>query len=201
MEITGTPPVRCPNCGNYYAPGNGGCPYCGDTSVIGAAHIGKTEPASASWSGNDNVYSSSTLPADDNSGHSSGNFQPTHIGGVVNVPGGSEPVVGWLVCIDGPARGMDYRLHSGYNNIGREEGDIRISGDMQISRREHARVAFDADGAIFYIAPGSGRNIIKVNGKAVLNAVELANYDVISIGTSKLIFVALCGERFMWGRE
>lgn len=135
----------------------------------------------------------------DNSGN--GSFQHTQIGGGLNVPGGTEPVVGWLVCIEGPARGSDYRLHVGYNNIGREEGDVRISGDMQISGSDHARIAFDSDDAVFYIAPSAGRNIIKVNGKAVLNAAELKNYDVITIGTSKLIFVALCGEHFMWGRS
>ena len=42
--------------------------------------------------------------------------------------------------------------------------------------------------------------LIKVNGKTVLNAVELHNYDVISVGTTKLVFVALCGEHFQWKR-
>ena len=46
-----------------------------------------------------------------------GDFQHTIIGGGLNVDGGVEPVVGWLVCIDGPSRGSDYRLHAGYNYI------------------------------------------------------------------------------------
>lgn len=30
------------------------------------------------------------------------------------------PVVGWLVVIEGLCRGTDYRIHTGYNYIGRE---------------------------------------------------------------------------------
>ena len=47
----------------------------------------------------------------------------------------------------------------------------------------------------------AGRNLLKVNGKTVLNAVELNRYDIISIGTTKLMFVPLCGEHFSWKKE
>src|SRR5690242_13732720 len=30
-----------------------------------------------------------------------------------------DPVVGWLVCVEGPDRGKDYRLHSEKNFVGR----------------------------------------------------------------------------------
>ena len=128
-------------------------------------------------------------------------FQPTMIGGDLNVPGGVEPVVGWLVCVEGPMRGNDYRLHAGYNYIGRELGDVRISGDQQMSRQNHAMVAFDDADGIYYAGPSAGRNLLKVNGKTVLNAVELNRYDIISIGTTKLMFVPLCGEHFSWKKE
>ena len=126
----------------------------------------------------------------------SGNFTPTE------APGGpfpgTVPVVGWLVCVEGPMRGLDYRIHAGYNYIGREVGDIHIAGDMQISRQNHAMVAFDAEEQSYYVGPSAGRNLIKVNGKTVLNAMELHSYDVISIGSTKLLFIGLCGEKFRW---
>ena len=77
---------------------------------------------------------------------------------------------------------------------------MRIGGDQQISRRSHAMIAFDDVDAVYFVGPSAGRNLIKVNGRTVLNAMELKNYDVITIGTSKLIFVALCGEHFNWGK-
>lgn len=123
----------------------------------------------------------------------------TIIGGDEAAPDGqSEPVVGWLVCVEGPVRGTDYRIHAGYNYIGRELGDIHIPGDQQISRQNHAMIAYDSSERLFYVGPSAGRNLIKVNGKTVLNAVEIKSYDIISIGTTKMMFVALCGEQFSW---
>ena len=79
-------------------------------------------------------------------------------------------------------------------------GDVRIAGDQQISRQNHAMIAYDDTDIVYYVGPSAGRNLNKVNGKTVLNAVELHNYDVISVGTTKLVFVALCGEHFQWKR-
>ena len=43
------------------------------------------------------------------------------------------PVVGWLVCIEGNDRGRDFRLHSGYNSIGKNaENDVSIPSDGTI---------------------------------------------------------------------
>ncbi len=127
-------------------------------------------------------------------------FSATIIGGEV---GGmnTAPVVGWLVCTDGPMRGEDFRLHAGYNYIGREVGDVRITGDLKVSRQNHAMIAFDDEDLTFYAGPAEGRNLLKINGKAVLNAIELHSYDTIAIGSTKLIFVALCGEHFDWRKE
>ena len=126
---------------------------------------------------------------------------PTIIGGDTADGNQVEPVVGWLVCIDGPVRGNDFRIHAGYNYIGREMGDIHIQGDLQISRQNHAMIAFDSSEGVFYVGPSAGRNLMKVNGKTILNAVEIKNYDIISIGTTKLMFVALCGPHFGWNKE
>src|SRR5262249_23182140 len=45
-----------------------------------------------------------------------------------------EPVVGWLVCIKGPNKGRDYRLHSDVNKLGRAPNmDVCVEGDQTIS--------------------------------------------------------------------
>lgn len=47
-----------------------------------------------------------------------------------------EPVVGWLVCIDGYDKGKDYKLKTEKNFIGRTpEMDVCIEGDNSISRK------------------------------------------------------------------
>ena len=112
---------------------------------------------------------------------------------------GIDPVVGWLVCLEGKDKGRDYRIHSDNNYIGRAENmDIVILNDDTITRVNHAIISYDMREKIFYFAPGSGRGIVRVNGKAVLSAVELAATDQIDIGNTKLVFVPFCGEDFSW---
>lgn len=149
-----------------------------------------------------------TIPAPQGNGFVTGDFgpgrrvedyddatQPTIVGGIA----GFSPVAGWLVCIDGPAKGTDYRVRAGYNYIGRAEHmDIRVTGDNQIGRERHAMIAYDQEEKVFFFGPADGKSIVRLNGKMVMVPSEIHAYDVITIGTTKLMFVPLCGERFNW---
>ncbi len=199
---------QCPN-GHYYNSAlHPTCPICAQGSIPPTEPFPATSAPGGTYTAdppymaeNPGFPRTEPVSVDRSVSTPSTPFQPTMIGGDLNVPGGVEPVVGWLVCVEGPMRGNDYRLHAGYNYIGRELGDVRISGDQQISRQNHAMVAFDDADGIYYAGPSAGRNLLKVNGKTVLNAVELNRYDIISIGTTKLMFVPLCGEHFSWKKE
>lgn len=110
-----------------------------------------------------------------------------------------RPVAGWLVCIDGPEKGKDYRIHEENNYIGRStEMDICIRSDDTVSRENHAIVAYDVRDRVFYFAPCRGASIVRHNGRAVFNNVELKNGDRIEIGQGTFLFVPLCGENFQW---
>lgn len=112
---------------------------------------------------------------------------------------GFMPVVGWLVCIDGPEKGRDYRIHPENNYIGRHESnDICIRGDEKVSRERHVMVVYDSEDRMFYLGAPAGTNIVRLNGKPVLEAKELHAYDIITIGSTKLMFAPFCGERFGW---
>lgn len=121
--------------------------------------------------------------------------QPTITAGIA----GFTPVTGWLVCIDGPAKGTDYRVRAGYNYIGRAKHmEICISGDNQIGHERHAMIAYDQEEKVFFFGPADGKSIVRLNGKMVMVPAEIHAYDIISIGSTKLMFVPLCGERFNW---
>ena len=110
-----------------------------------------------------------------------------------------RPVVGWLVCVEGADRGRDYHIRDGYNTIGREPGnDIAIQNDNYISREKHAMIAYDRREKIFFFGPAEGRNIVRLNGKLLMQASEIKPYDMIDFESTKLIFVPFCGERFNW---
>lgn len=112
---------------------------------------------------------------------------------------GIDPVVGWLVCTQGPHRGSDFRLHSERNFIGRSESmDVTLKNDDAVSRDNHAIVSFDTKKSIFRIYPGDGRGIVYLNEDEVVTGQQLEPYDVIELGQSKLIFIPLCGDKFQW---
>lgn len=124
-----------------------------------------------------------------------GETQPNGVTGVA----GFDPIVGWLVCVKGPNRGRDYRLHSGTNYIGSsKEMDICIDNDKTISRHRAASISYDEKGQVFFIQKGEGRNLIYLNGSAVRSDADLAIYDHIVIGSTELVFVPLCCEKFSW---
>ena len=108
----------------------------------------------------------------------------------------------WLVCIEGATKGTDYRIHSQNNYIGRSARmDISIPGDPHISAENSAIIAYDNEDRTFYFGPCSGRNIVRVNGKPALSVEKIEAYDVLTVGTTKLLFVPLCGDRFDWNEK
>lgn len=110
-----------------------------------------------------------------------------------------EPVVGWLVCIEGLNRGRDYCVRSGQNSIGRApENDICISGDPGISRERHVLITYDSATRTFCLTPGYSRALARVNGHPLLSSTPLKLHDQIELGVTKLLFVPFCGDAFSW---
>lgn len=115
-------------------------------------------------------------------------------------PGHVPPVVGWIVALSGPCRGTDYRIHVNYNYIGREEGDICVHGDHAISAVRDSSIAYVAKTDRFYIAHEQGLNTILVNDEPVMGGGrELADHDIVTIGSTQFIFIRLSGPDFSWG--
>jgi hypothetical protein len=128
-------------------------------------------------------------------------------GGVANVTvgifqrhaEGVNPVTGWIVCIEGVNKGRDYRLHSDRNMLGRAANmDVCIEGDETISREDHCQIAFSPRSKTFTLIPGTGRNLIYLNGEDVFEARPLKPYDRIDLGASGFLFIPFCGGDFMW---
>lgn len=115
---------------------------------------------------------------------------------------GIQPVTGWLVCVEGPQHGQDYRIMAEKNFIGRaEEMQIRIIGDNSVSRRNHAVIVYDPKKRSFFLLPGDASGLAYHNDEAVYSPTELNAYDLIQLGKSKFVFVPLCGTHFEWGNS
>ncbi len=134
-----------------------------------------------------------------NLGNSYGNA-PSSNSGAQPANSLSDPVVGWLVIIQGPGSGNALALGYGANSIGRANTNrIKLEfGDDLISRNSHAVLTYDPRGRKFYIQQGSGAGLIYIADKPVLTSRELEARTRILIGNTILYFLPLCGDGFDW---
>lgn len=123
--------------------------------------------------------------------------------GEAAAPATDDPVVGWLVVIDGPGRGNAVALGVGRNSIGRDSSE-RVSlafGDMEISRQQHLVITYDHRSRRFFAQPGSGQNLAYIGDEPILGTLELTPFSDISMGSTTVRFVALCGKEFDWSAD
>ena len=115
--------------------------------------------------------------------------------------GENPPCVGWVVIITGHERGKDFRLHNGYNYIGRRVGDIIIK-DPAISAENDSSISYAWQTKKYYVSHEYGKNMVFLNGRPVSGqGAELKDHDIITVGTTKLMFIGFCGEKFSWEDE
>ena len=158
------------------------CPFCGKEGLVHGegTTVGINPDSGELWASDSNDDSDVTKPV-----------------GINNQ--GFDPVVGWLVCIDGKAKGKDYSIKGANNFIGRDRKmDIYIEGDDKISRDKHAILTFDPKNINFWAKPGGGKGLLYVNEELVNTEKKLTANDVIELGETKLLFVPLCDEQFKW---
>lgn len=111
---------------------------------------------------------------------------------------GNDFVTGWLVCTGGPERGRDYRLHHGFNRIGRSmDMDVFVAEDPAISRDTHCSVVYDARANRFYAVPGKG-TLTYVNQELLECQHVLTGGDELQIGDSCFEFIPYCREGHTW---
>ena len=165
---------KCPNGHFYDASKHQQCPYCKGLGNV----VGVTVPVERPHRIETN---------------------PNATVAVIQKQLGIDPVVGWLVCVEGVEKGRDYRLHTDNNYIGRDPSmDVCISGAETISRARHAVITYDFESKTFYLTPKDGRSNPCLNGKPVMTMVELKANDRIRLGQTTLLFFPLCSDAFDW---
>ena len=64
-------------------------------------------------------------------------------------------------------------------------------GDESISREEHAFITYDEEQRCFYLQHGGKSNLVRLGSEPVLTPAELKPNDLIRIGRTTLLFVAV----------
>ncbi len=114
---------------------------------------------------------------------------------------GNDFVTGWIVTLDGTQAGRDYRLHHGFNRIGRDiDMDIVIDDDTGIANRNHCSVVYDEKSIKFYLCPGMG-TLTYLNHTLLEDCTVLNEHDVIQIGSTSFEFIPFCREGRIWERN
>jgi hypothetical protein len=184
--------IRCEK-GHYYDPKkHTKCPFCAEQAIKFGPRRLTIEPSSDERT---SPYDHQPPPGRPRVGDD----VPTRPPHLVPDSAKIDPVVGWLVAIAGPEKGRDYRIRSENNTIGRSpDMHISIPGDDAISRERHSVITFDPQRNAFHLSPGESRGLVYLNGEALLSHKQLAPYDEIMLGETKLLFVPLCGDKFKW---
>jgi hypothetical protein len=114
----------------------------------------------------------------------------------------ADPVVGWLVVLDGPGKGNFRPVFEGSNTIGRS-GSQRVPidfGDDAISSEKQAFLTYDERKRSYQLVPNLERpNLVYHNDAALTSNVDLKHHDKVMLGRTTLLFVPLCGPDFDWG--
>ena len=206
---------QCPNGHLYDDAKNSSCPYCtngggvnvtvplseGQPPQMGANPFPQTAPldgfgAQDYVAPQPQVAASPDFPATAPVGEQFA--ATTYKDDIVNENGIVE-VRGWLVCLEGAKRGVDFKIHGEKNTIGRGSGnDIKLEFDSSISKGVNAIISYDLRNNKFFIFLGESKNNIYVNDQLLMTPIELKDYDVIEIGSTKLIFRSLCNDIFNW---
>lgn len=149
--------------------------------------LDKVRNASANSEGKTMSYFSAVNRDSQDSVKSEKHFSPT------------EPVVGWLVCIQGNHFGESFNIGAGMNSIGRSDTNrIVLDRDMSVSREKHALITYEPKHRKFYVKPGDSSGLTYVNDEYITETKGIVARDIIELGSSKFIFIPLCGEDFTW---
>jgi len=109
-------------------------------------------------------------------------------------------VVGWLVGLNGSARGEAFGVRIGRNVIGRDRhSDIVIDDDQASSH--HADLVFRPEERRFILMDHNSTNGTYVNDVEIEPRRDLIPKDVVRIGAHRFLFMPLCDEGFFWDEE
>lgn len=195
--------IKC-NYGHFYdADRFATCPHCAEGNVMSPTIPAEDTAFGTTVMDTSNVIlpteplTETTTTVDDSVDDQPSDIQKTV--GFFEGDLGLEPVVGWLVCIEGSHIGKDFRLVSGRNFIGRStKNDVVLEGDATVSRDSHAVVVYEPKGNVYLIQPGASKELSYLNDQVVLESKVINVNDVIQVGATKLMFIPCCSDKFVW---
>lgn len=182
---------KCPN-GHQYDSGIYGdnCPFCPENSHT-RVNMDSTSGATIGNFGDDSK-TGATIPVMDNVG---GGVSGGHT--VIRVLGdnganaeGGRKVVGVLATYSLNPAGEVFKIYEGRNMIGRTNTNDIIINDDNVSK-EHLLIFFNEAEGVYWAKDQFSSNGTYINGRFARGEIEIKTNDVIVIGKTKLVFLAI----------
>ena len=106
-------------------------------------------------------------------------------------------VVGWLVGLNGKARGEAYAVRMGRNVLGRSRDSEIVIHDDQASAH-HADLIFRPEEQRYILMDHNSTNGTYVNGKEIEPRRDLVSRDIVTIGSHRFLVVSLSELGLNW---
>ncbi|MCR4717312.1 MAG: hypothetical protein K5656_09030 [Lachnospiraceae bacterium] len=111
----------------------------------------------------------------------------------------TNPVVGWLICIDGIHKGKSFDVKEGRNLVGRSMAmDVCLSGNSKIQRERHAILTYDPRSKTCFFQLEDSRELVYINDSLVLGPMKVEHEDVISMANEQFIYIKLSSDKIDW---
>lgn len=106
-------------------------------------------------------------------------------------------VVGWLVGLNGKARGEAFPVRMGRNILGRSKECEVVVDDEQASAH-HADLVYRPEERRYILMDHNSTNGTYVNGKEIEPRRDLVSRDIVTIGSHRFLFVSLSELGLNW---
>lgn len=114
-------------------------------------------------------------------------------------PTGWNPVLGWLVCVQGEKLGKDFRLTQAVNYVGcAASNDVCLGFDKEIAENTILTIDYEKQRRVFRLNVEQSQNPVFVNDILVYSQLDLRDKDIISLGTTRLKLICFCDASFAW---
>jgi pSer/pThr/pTyr-binding forkhead associated (FHA) protein len=110
---------------------------------------------------------------------------------------GRRFVVGWLIGMNGSTRGESFPVRTGRNVLGRSRSSDIWVHDEQASAH-HADLVYRPEEKRYILMDHNSTNGTYVNGVEIEPRRDLVSRDIVTIGSHKLLFVALSDFGLDW---
>jgi len=109
-------------------------------------------------------------------------------------------VVGWMIGLNGTIRGESFPVRMGRNVLGRSRSSDVMIHDEQASAH-HADLVYRPEEKRYILMDHNSTNGTYVNGVEIEPRRDLVSRDIVTIGSHKLLFIALSDFGLSWDED